>query len=127
MLVDFPARGDSILDNCLTNNEAVFSKCYPVNAQIKTDHKACILPAGIKLKSLRFKQSLRDYREHRKIKFHRVITEQNWSQINDMDLEDEVDFVHSTIESLMDECFPSKMVKMSSRNPPWMSPLVKLL
>ena len=27
----------------------------------------------------------------------------------------------------MDECFPSKMVKMSSGDPPWMSPLVKLL
>ena len=115
------------MDNCLTNNEAVFSKCYPVNAQIKTNDKACILPAGIKLKPLRFKQSLRDYREHRKIKFHQGITEQNWIQINDMDLEDAVDFVHSTIESLMDECFPSKMVKMSSRDPPWMSPLVKLL
>ena len=86
-LVDFPTRGDSILDNCVTKNEAVFSKCYPVNAQIKTDHKACILPAGIKLKPLRFKQSLQDYREHRKIKFHWGITEQNWSQINDMDLE----------------------------------------
>ena len=32
VLVDFPTRRDSILDNCLTNNEAVFSKCYPVNA-----------------------------------------------------------------------------------------------
>ena len=85
------------------------------------------MPAGIKLKPLRFKQSLRDYREHRKIKFHRGITEQNWSQINDMDLEDAVDFVHSTIKSLMDKCFPSKVVKMSSRDPPWMSPLVKLL
>ena len=31
-LVDFPTRGDSILDKCLTNNEAFFSKCFSVIA-----------------------------------------------------------------------------------------------
>ena len=61
------------------------------------------------------------------MKFQQGITEQNWNDINDMDLEDAVDFAHSTIENLIDECFPRKMVKMSFRDPPWMSPLVKLL
>ena len=32
-----------------------------------------------------------------------------------------------TIEKLMDTCFPYKTVKMSSRDPTWMSPLVKSL
>ena len=46
-LVDFPAIGNSILDNCLTNNGALFSKCYSLKAQIKTDHEGVILPPGI--------------------------------------------------------------------------------
>ena len=65
-LVDFPTRGNSVLDNCLTNNEALFSRCYPIVAQMKTDHKGVILPAGVRLKPLRFSCTMRDYREHRK-------------------------------------------------------------
>lgn len=33
-LVDFPTRHSAILDNCLTNNTSLFSKCYPFIAQI---------------------------------------------------------------------------------------------
>lgn len=60
-LVDFPTRGNSVLDNCLTNNEALFSRCYPIVAQMKTDHKGVILPAGVRLKPLRFSCIMRDY------------------------------------------------------------------
>ena len=62
-LVDFPTRGNSVLDNCLTNNEALFSRCYPIVAQMKTDHRGVILPAGVGLKPLRFSCKMRDYRK----------------------------------------------------------------
>ena len=45
ILVDFPARSDSVLNNCLTSNTALFARCYPFLAQIKTDHSGFILPA----------------------------------------------------------------------------------
>ena len=94
---------------------------------MKTDHKGFILRAGIKLKPLRLKYSMRDYREHCKIACHQKFLEQNWHQVtNSTDLKAAVDFVHSTVESLIDECFPSRAVRMSSRDPPWMSSLVKL-
>jgi hypothetical protein len=52
-LVDFPTRGQAILDNCLTNRPELFNKAYPLHIQMKTDHLGVIIPAGIKLKPLR--------------------------------------------------------------------------
>ena len=127
-LVNFPTRGNSVLDNCLTNNEALFFRCYPIAAQMKTDHKGVILPAGVRLKLLRFSCTMRDYREHRKIMFHHKLLEQDWNHVNDnFDLDTAVNSLHSTLEKLMNECFPHKSIRMSSRDPPWMSPLVKSL
>ena len=96
-LVDFPTRGNSVLDNCLTNNEALFSRCYPIVAQMKTDHEGVILPAGVRLKPLRISCTMRDYREHRKIMFHRKLLEQDWNHVNDnFDLDTAVNSLHST-------------------------------
>ena len=35
--------------------------------------------------------------------------------------------LHFTLKRVMDECFPSKTTRMSSREPPWMNPLAKIL
>ena len=95
---------------------------------MKTDHKGVILPAGVRLKPLRFSCIMRDYREHRKIVFHHKLLEQDWNHVIDnFDLDTAVSSLHSTLEKLMNECFPSKSIRMSSRDPPWMSPLVKSL
>ena len=94
----------------------------------KTDHEGVILPAGVRLKPLRFSCTMHDYREHRKIMFHRKPLEQDWNHVNDnFDLDTAVNSLHSTLEKLMNECFPRKSIRMSSRDPPWMSPLVKSL
>ena len=71
-LVNFPTRGNSILDNCSTNRVDLFSKPFPLHTQIKTDHIGDILPAGQKMKPNRIKYTLRDRREHRKIAFNRA-------------------------------------------------------
>ena len=63
-----------------------------------------------------------------KIMFHRKLLEQDWNHVNDnFDLDTAVNSLHSTLEKLMNECFPRKSIRMSSRDPPWMSPLVKSL
>ena len=80
-LVDFPTRGAAILDNCLTNNGSLFSKCYPFVAQMTTNHKGVILPPGIKLKPVRFKYIMPDYREHCKIAFQQKVLEHDWHNI----------------------------------------------
>ena len=67
VLVDFPTRGQSILDNCLTNKESLFNKCYAITSLMKSDSKGVVLPAGKKLKLVRCTYKVHDYREHRKI------------------------------------------------------------
>ena len=52
VLVDFPTRAESSLDNCLTNRPYLFGKSYPINTQMKTDHLGFTVPAGNKLKPL---------------------------------------------------------------------------
>jgi hypothetical protein len=128
--VDFPTRGNAVLDNCLVNHPRLFSKCYPFVPQVKTDHKGVILPAGVKLKPLKFKYSMRDYREHRKISFHKELIATDWNSIvniNSRNIDDVVNNLNVKIHQLINKCFPVKTVVMSSRDPPWISPLVKLL
>ena len=124
VLVDFATRGSAILDNCLTNNESLFSKCYPIIAQIKTDHKGIVLPPGAKLKPVRFKYILRDYREHRMNECHQKPLEHDWNNVNRCTNLDSAD---SDLRRLMAQCFSAKTVRMSSSDPPWISPLVKIL
>ena len=82
VLVDFPTRGSSILDNCLTNNENLFHKCYSVIFQMKTDHKCVVLPSGIKLKPVRFMYKMHDYREHRIVRL--CFDKSSWITIGDI-------------------------------------------
>ena len=35
--------------------------------------------------------------------------------------------LNQSVKDLMDECFPKKTVQVSTRDPPWITPLVKYL
>ena len=124
VLVDFPTRGKSCLDNVLTNRKDLFGKCYPLNMLIKTDHLGVILPAGLKLKPIRRKVR----REHRKQAFYRALENENWDQVMCIDNPDHVvERLEATILGHLNYCTPQRVVSMSSRDPSWMSPLVKSL
>ena len=128
VLDDFPTRRDSVLDNCLTNRKELFSSPSSIPALMRKDHYGVILPAGCKLKPVRSKVKFRDYRDHKKILFERKLQECDWSSVTDaQDVETASTFFYKIINNLMDECFPVKSVRLSSRDPPWMTPLVKHL
>ena len=65
-------------------------------------------------------------REHRKIRMEKKVAEYDWSSIASAQ---DVLLLHvsSVIQSLVNECFPQIRVRISSRDPPFMSPLVKHL
>ena len=65
-LVDFPTRGESRLDNCLSNRAELFGRCRPFTMLTKSDHTGMVLPAGTKLRLVRRKVKICDQREHRK-------------------------------------------------------------
>ena len=127
-LVNFPTRGNHILDNCLTNCPCLFQSCYAVDAIAKTDHRGVVLPPVNKLKPVRTKHEFRDRREHRKLDFYRRIQMEDWSDILSKDnIDSAVIEFNSTLLRIMDECMPLKSVSVSTRDPAWMTPLVKSL
>ena len=128
VLVDFLNRGSSILGNYLTNNENLFHKCYSVIFQMKTDHKCVVLPSGIKLKAVMITYKMHDYREHRKIVFQQKLLDYNWGYIKSNTAVDKVvNCLQYDLRRLIQQCFPTNTVRMSSRNLMWMTPLVKVL
>ena len=66
VMVDFPTRSNTCLDNCFTNRADLFGSPYSIHMLIKTDHQGVILPAGTKLKPVRCKVQIRDTRKHQK-------------------------------------------------------------
>ena len=125
-MVVFPTRGNACLDNCLANRKDLFSGCTPFNMLIKTDHTGVILSAGMKLKPMRRKFLFRDCRKHRKDALYKALAEQNWEAVQKATNVDEaVDYLSKKILDLMNTCMPTKTISMSTRDPYWMTPLVK--
>ena len=127
-IVNFHTRGTSILDNCLTNHPELFNDPLHFQRLIKTDHWGVILPPGNKIKPIRSKCCFRDFREHHKIKFTSELEDFDWiSVINALDVEIATSILNMELHNLMDKCFPVRRDVMSSRDPPWITPLVKYL
>ena len=127
-LVNFPTRGDSILDNVFTNRSDLFGKCTPYNMTTKTDHMAVILPPGTKLKPIRRKVQIRDCRKHRKEDFYKALAGETWHAVlNANDVDQAVSNLETVIRTHMNKCMPLRTVRISSRDPEWITPLLKSL
>ena len=127
-MVDFPTRGNACLDNCLTNRADLFAQAYSIHMLIKTDHEGFVLPAGLKLKPVRRKVLVRDCREHRKQSFYMAVATLDWSDVfNAVDMNKAVEVLEEKILAVMDKRMPQKSRSISSRDPVWMSPLVKCM
>ncbi|CAB4011545.1 Hypothetical predicted protein [Paramuricea clavata] len=90
------------------------------------DHIGVILPAGTKLKPMRRKVEFRDCRKHRKEDFHKVLAEEDWEDVSQTtNVNDAVNCLERKIMDHMNKCMPTKTVSISSRDPYWMSPVIK--
>ena len=127
-LVDFPTRGVTSLDNVFTNRPDLFGKCTPYCISIKTDHTAIILPAGTKREPLRQTVRIRDCRKHKKEALYLELASETWkSAFRTAHVDEAVNSLETLIHYYMDRCMPFRTVRMSSRDPRWMTPLVKSL
>ena len=82
------------------------------------------MPAGIKLCPLRRKFQFRDQREHRKRDLYITFADENWDNVfGSSDVDEAVFELEKIIHGHLDRCI--KTVTMSSRDPVWMTPLVK--
>ena len=125
IMIDFPTRVNACLDNCLTNKLDLFGNAYPFHMLIKTDHKGFVLPAGKKIKPTHRKVLVRDCREHWKQSFYLSLAVQYWQEVVPADNVDvAVRIMEDKTCSLMEKCIPLRSIRMSSRDPSWMFPLV---
>ena len=87
-----------------------------------------ILSAGMKLKPMRRKFLFRDCRKHRKDPLSKALAEQNWEAVQKAtNVYEAVDYLSKKILDLMNTCMPTKTISMSTRDPYWMTPLVKCM
>ena len=108
---------------------SLFDSCYPIHMSIKTDYEGVILPPALKLNPLRYKVQLRDCREHRRHTLFFELVQTDWNHVCEAENIDEavtgLTRLQTKIPGLINDCMPFRTVKMSSRDPFWMSPLTK--
>ena len=64
--------------------------------------------------------------EHRERSLYMSLATLDWSDVfNALDINKAVEVLEEKILAVMDTCMPQKSVRISSRDPAWMSPLVK--
>ena len=95
---------------------------------MRSDHLAVTVLPSIPAKPQRKYVSFRDTRDHRKIAMETKLSAFDWISINNLDNpEERVKLLNTSLWSMFNESFPLVRVRVSSRDPPYMSPLVKHL
>ena len=127
-MVRSPTRKDKILDVFITNVPHLWDKVTVRKCLVRSDHSMVIACPRVPVQSVRKTISFRDAREQNKIKMSRGLQEIDWSDVFSSDkVDDKVKLVQDKLVSLYDSCFPPISVRVSSRDPPFVSPLVKHL
>ena len=127
-MVKSPTRGERILDVFLTNYPLLWRKPIVFNSLVRSDHRGVLIPPRITTKPVRKNVIFRDVREHRKVQMDRKLQDLEWDMFFDCQNPSEnVQKLNDALGNMFDECFPLISIKMSSRDPPYITPLVKHL
>ena len=121
-------RGLKTLDVFLTNRPYIWKVPTVFTSLVRSDHLAVMVAPQTVAKAERKHVFFRDVREHRKIEMEKRLKEYNWTSVNNTrDASEAVSILTDAIGGMYDDCFPLIKVKVSSRDPPYMTPLVKHL
>ena len=128
-LVKVPTRGQNILDVFITNAPHDWKKVKVVKSLVKSDHDMVITYPRDVIKAERKNSYFRDVRQHKKINMLYELGTVDWNMITkDGQTPDEMTLkFYETMWPIFEKCFPLIKVRTSSRDPPFMSPLVKHL
>ena len=114
------------MDVFLTNCPLYWKTPSVFQGLVRSDHLAVLVLPRITSKPIRKFVYFRNVREHRKIEMEKKLVDFDWSSVNtNTDLCESVRLFNDTLMTMFNDCFPLKKVKVSSRDPPYMSPLVK--
>ena len=127
-LVKVPTRAKRTLDVFITNCPFLWKLGSPVKGLVRSDHLAIIVHPSTPGKPIREKVSFRDSREHCKIAMDLRLEGYDWSILSYLaDLDESGELLSQKLWEMYNDCFPLITVNLSSRDPPYMSPLVKHL
>ena len=127
-LVKKSTQGHKILDVFLTNSPHLWNQPTVFKGLVRSDHLAVMVTPRIQAKPERKHVYFRDVRQHRKIDMENKLKFFDWSKIFSVnDVEEAVQLLNQEISLMFNESFPQIKVKTSSRDPPYMSLLVKYL
>ena len=128
-LVKSPTRGDNILDVFITNVPHYWKKVKVTNRLVRSDHKAIIAYTRDSIKARRTDPFFRDTREHRKLSMFKELETVDWQKIMEYGQtpDEMIKTLYECIWPRFENCFPLIKVRTSSRDPVFMSPLVKHL
>ncbi len=128
-LVKSSTRGNNILDVFVTNAPHYWREIKVKKSLVRTDHNMIIAYSRNIIKAKRTNSFFRDVREHRKLNMRKELENVDWSKITEYDQAPD-EMIKQLYESLwprFENNFPLIKVRTSSRDPPFMSPLVKHL
>ena len=127
-MVKLPTRRDKILDVFQTNCPLLWKPGKVHKGLVRSDHLAVTVLPSIPAKPQRKYVSFRNTRDHRKIAMETKLSAFDWISINNLDNpEESMKLLNTSLWSMFNESFPLVRVRVSSRDPPYMSPLVKHL
>ena len=128
-LVKVPTRGQKILDVFITNAPNYWKNVKVVKSLVRSDHDMVITYPRDIVKAKRTNSYFRDVGDHRKLNMFRELESVDWDMItsNCDNLDEMIIKFYEIVWPKFDKCFPLIKVRTSSRDSPFMSPLVKHL
>ncbi|CAH3038499.1 unnamed protein product [Pocillopora meandrina] len=110
----------------MTNTPYLWDKVRVFKSAIRSNHNMVIVRHEYLLRLN--VAAFRDVREHRKIQMAHLLESHDWREVFSVtDCELKCDGLSNTLWTMFNECFPLISVRISSRDPPFISPLVKHL
>ena len=128
-MVKTPTRGDNILDVFITNIPHFWKKIKVAKSLVISDHRMIIPYPRETVKVTRTDVYFRDVRQHRKLNMWKELKDVDWNEIHneEQSLEEMVEKFYATIWPKFEKSFPMIKVRTSTRDPPFISPLLKHL
>ena len=128
-MVKTPTRGDNILDVFITNVPNYWKKVKVAKILVRSDHKMIIAYPRETVNAKRTDFYFRDVRQQRKLNMWKELKDIDWNKIDkeEQSLNEVVEKFYITVWPKFEKRFPMIKVRMSTRDPPFISPLVKHL
>jgi hypothetical protein len=129
VVLDSPmTRGNARLDLCLTNKKKAIDSVSTFRSRVETDHLGILIKPKYSNRPVRSMRSFRlfSFRGHQKLN-ERLATLEFEALYHIDDIHEAALWLEDNIFGCVDCAFPVKQVKMSDRDPYWMTPKIKWL